>query len=228
MCKIYNNIVPQKTVFVNVFKEEFYMKKFVSLLTVLAIAVTMLFSVSVSADGSSERIDLSGTQTLYESATGEWSSGKIVAKDENGNEITKGLSYSSNYDFVLTVSADGTVTPKHEGCAIVTVTKENPDKTTVSAKIALNVTKGAKHNNRFESGNDLKLNFSRSGNHCKKDLQILLHCARIAIDIEKRRSGCRIPELPHKRERDGVSRLGMVFRLSPGSCPLKITVGWAA
>lgn len=142
------------------------MKKFVSLLTVLAIAVTMLFSVSVSANEFSERIDLSGTQTLYSSADGSWSSGKIVARDENGNEITEGLSYSSNYDFVLTVSADGTVTPKHEGCAIVTVTKENPDKTTVSAKIALNVTKGAKYNNRFESGNDLKLNFSRSGDHC--------------------------------------------------------------
>ena len=141
------------------------MKKIVSLFTVLAVVMTMLFTVSVSADESAERIDLSGTQTLYESAAGEWSSGKIVAKDENGNEITEGLSYSSNYDFVLTVSADGTVTPRHEGCAIVTVTKENPDKTTVSAKIALNVTKGAKLNNRFESGNDLKLNFSRSGNH---------------------------------------------------------------
>ncbi|MDY6315425.1 MAG: hypothetical protein SPL89_09730 [Clostridia bacterium] len=142
------------------------MKKLFSAALAFVMILSSLLAVSVSADGSSERIDLSGTQTLYESATGEWSSGKIVAKDENGNEITKGLSYSSNYDFVLTVSADGTVTPKHEGCAIVTVTKENPDKTTVSAKIALNVTKGAKHNNRFESGNDLKLNFSRSGNHC--------------------------------------------------------------
>ena len=139
------------------------MKKLFSAALAFVMILSSLLAVSVSADGISERIDLSGTQTLYESAAGEWSSGKIVAKDENGNEITEGLSYSSNYGFVLAVSADGTVTPRHEGCAIVTVTKENSDKTTVSAKIALNVTKGAKYNNSFETGNDLKLNFSRSG-----------------------------------------------------------------
>ena len=141
------------------------MKRFLCLLLTIILLLSSVTVVGAVAAQRVEMLDLSGTQTLYTQENGNWETGSILARNESGTVLTDSLTYRSDCPQVLTIATDGMVTPLHEGFSVVTVTYTNPDRTTVSANIVITVAKTVRVNNSFESGNNLKLNFSRGGQH---------------------------------------------------------------
>ncbi len=78
----------------------------------------------------------------------------VFGSSENGEyELTDSgrMTYESSDEYVLTVANDGKISIKNPGYAIVTGTYTNPDSSTVSAKIVLNIAKDTPKLEGFES-----------------------------------------------------------------------------
>lgn len=135
----------------------------IAILTFLVITVTVIPACAAEPEQIA-RLDLSATETLLTYTNGAWSTKMVIAKDQDGNPVSnESLTFASSCETVLAVSAIGVITPVREGYAVITATYTNPDRSTVSASLLVTAANTIHLNNQFENGNNLALNFSRTG-----------------------------------------------------------------